>query len=703
VNALRNNPPPLARIYDLTVTHSECKGSFKGFKILKSRKASTLRGSIIPSDIAICNDCLRELRDPKNRRYEYFFITCTNCGPRYTIIEKLPYDRSNTTMKSFPMCPTCSKEYKDPLNRRFHAQTVACSKCGPKVYLTTNDGEEVDCKDPIREAGSLIGEGYIIAIKGNGGFHIATATTLSEPIAELRKTKHRRQKPFAIMARSLETVKTFAEVSKWEAFLLQSNIRPIVLLRKSENYYLSDLISPGLHNIGVMLPYTGLHVMLFDDVAEPAFVMTSANPPSEPIIIDNDEALRKLGGEVDFFLFHNRRIAQRCDDSVVRLHKRRIAIIRRSRGYAPEPIHVKTPSNLGIVGMGAEENVTTCLLSGDQAVLSQHIGDVETLETLSFLKATIKHLADLTNSKIEAVACDLHPLFNTTKLAEDLERNLGCTLIRVQHHHAHLASLMAEHGLKEAIGIVCDGFGYGSDGEAWGGEVLYSNFKEYKRVGHLQRQPMVGGDLATRYPIRMAAGVLSQSIDVEEWLMEKCRFLPYREAEASIILDHLRKRKISMWTTSCGRVLDAVSAVLGVCYERTYEGEPAMKLESTAIKGHDVLKLKPRIRGDTELDTTYMMVKVFEEVGRYRVRDLAYSAEKYLAEGLATIAVEKACEMEVEDIGFTGGVAYNEHIAETVRRIVEENGFKFYVNSLVPSGDGGLSLGQSIVAAYRIG
>ncbi len=703
VNALRNNPPPLARIYDLTVTHSECKGSFKEFRILKSRKASTLRGSIIPPDIAICNDCLRELRDPKNRRYEYFFITCTNCGPRYTIIEKLPYDRPNTTMKSFPMCPACSKEYKDPLNRRFHAQTVACSKCGPKVYLTTNDGEEVDCKDPIRESGSLLGEGYIIAIKGNGGFHIATATTLSEPIAKLRKTKHRRQKPFAIMARSLEATKTFAEVSEWEAFLLQSYIRPIVLLRKSENYYLSDLISPGLHNVGVMLPYTGLHVMLFDDVAEPAFVMTSANPPNEPIIIDNSEALRKLSGEVDFFLFHDRRIAQRCDDSVVRLHKRRPVIIRRSRGYAPEPIHVKNPSNLSIVGMGGEENVTTCLLSGDQAVLSQHIGDVETLETLSFLKSTIKHLADLTNSKIEAVACDLHPLFNTTKLAEDFERNLGCILIRVQHHHAHLAGLMAEYSLDEAIGIVCDGFGYGSDGEAWGGEVLYSNLKEYERIGHLQRQPMVGGDLATRYPIRMAAGILSQYMDVEEWLMEKCRFLPYREAEASVILDQLRKRRISMWTTSCGRVLDAVSAVLGICYERTYEGEPAMKLESTAITGHDVLKLKPRIRGDTELDTTYMLAKVFEEIGRYRVHDLAYSAEKYLAEGLATIAVEKACEMGVEDIGFTGGVAYNEHIAETIRRIVEENGFRFYVNSLVPPGDGGLSLGQSIVAAYRMG
>jgi len=317
---LRDKNPPLARIYDLTTNYREDEGNFEKFTIVKSSEETELSGSVIPPDVSICNECLKELRDPKNERYNYFFITCTNCGPRYTIIRKLPYDRLNTTMQDFQMCNFCSREYKDPPNRRFHAQTVACPKCGPKAYLTTNNGEPIECQDPIREVGRLLEEGYIVAIKGNGGFHVATATTKSEPVARLRKVKYRTQKPLAIMVSALETVKSFAEVSPMEAELLTSYIKPIVLLKKRDDYYLSELISPGLHNVGVMLPYTGLHAMLFDKVSEPAFVMTSANPPNEPIVTENAEAIKKLGSVVDFFLFHNRNIAHRCDDSVVRFH-----------------------------------------------------------------------------------------------------------------------------------------------------------------------------------------------------------------------------------------------------------------------------------------------------------------------------------------------------------------------------------------------
>ncbi len=698
LKTLREEPPPLARIYGLKVEYSEETGEFDRFRILKSSGESKTSGSIIPPDIAICKRCLEELRDPRNRRYNYFFITCTDCGPRYTIIERLPYDRANTTMRAFKMCERCREEYRNPADRRFHAQTIACKDCGPRVYLTTNRGETVEAEDPIREAGKLLEEGYIVAIKGNGGFHVATATTKTEPIARLRRVKHRSQKPFAIMARDLEAVKTFAEVNEEEERLLTSYIRPIVLLRKSPDYYLSDLISPGLHNVGVMLPYTGLHVMLFDGVDEPAFVMTSANPPNEPIVTDDGEALRRLGPDVDYFLFHDRVIAQRCDDSVVRLHGGDPAIIRRSRGYAPEPIRLRRPSKRCILSVGGEENVTACVLLGDKAFISQHIGDVENLETLNFLRDTIDHLINLTKAKVEAVAHDLHPRFNTTQLARELGERFGCPVIPIQHHYAHAAGLMAESNLEEAICITCDGFGYGLDGKAWGGEVIYSNLREFKRLRHLEEQPQPGGDLATRYPVRMAAGILHKATDIESWILSESGRLPHGRVEAEVILRQLKGGRV-METTSCGRVLDAISAIIGVCYERTYEGEPAMKLESAAIGGRNILNLEPNFKGGC-LDTTLLAYEVFTLKGKCPVRDLAYSAEEYIARGLAQMAVEEADRLGVRDIGFSGGVAYNEHIVKVIRKVVKEHGFNFSVHRLVPPGDGGLSFGQAVAAAY---
>ncbi len=513
----------------------------------------------------------------------------------------------------------------------------------------------------------------------------------------LRRTKHRAQKPFAIMARDLEATRSFAEVSEAEADLLTSYIRPIVLLRKSDDYYLSELISPSLHNVGVMLPYTGLHVMLFDGVQEPAYVMTSANPPNEPIITENREAVKRLGSVVDYFLLHDRNIAQRCDDSVVRLHGKDQSIIRRSRGYAPEPIRLKHPVNCCALGVGAELNVTSCVLLGDKAFLSQHIGDVEKLETLRFLEDSVDHLARLTNSEVEVVACDLHPKFNTTRLARKLGERFGCPIVPVQHHHAHIASLMGEHGVQEMVGIVCDGFGYGSDGGAWGGEVLYCNPKGFQRLGHLQEQPMVGGDLATRYPLRMVAGMLHAVTDIDEWLLSLRDRFPHGEREVELVLKQLEGGSVFK-TTSCGRVLDAVSAMLGLCYERTYEGEPAMKLESAAIKGKDTLNLAPKLEGKT-VNTTLLVHEVFNQRGNHPVADLAHSAQLYLAEGLAQLAVEEAEGLGVGTVGFSGGVAYNECIVSAIRRTVEESGLRFLVHGQVPPGDGGVSLGQAIVAA----
>jgi len=694
---IREKKPPLAQIYGVTARYGGDKGEFESFTIIKSTEETELSGSVIPPDVSVCDECLRELRDSEDRRHDYFFITCTNCGPRYTIIERLPYDRLNTTMEKFPMCDFCFKQYRDPSNRRFHAQTVACPKCGPKVYLTTNNGEAVDCKDPIREAGRLLEEGSIVAVKGNGGFHVATATTKSEPIKRLREIKHRAQKPFAIMARDLETIRSFGEVSREEARLLTSYIKPIVLLKKRKDYCLSEMISPGLHTVGVMLPYTGLHVMLFDGVREPAFVMTSANPPSEPIVTENDEALKKLGSVVDYFLLHDRAIAQRCDDSVVRLHGKKQSVIRRSRGYAPAPIQLKSPLKRCVLGVGAELNATACVLLGDKAFLSQHVGDVETPETLEFLRDAIAHLIRLTNSRVEVVACDLHPKFNATRLAHTLSDKLNCPVVPVQHQHAHTAALMLEHDVDELIGIACDGYGYGSDGTAWGGEILYCNREGFQRLGHLQEQPMVGGDLATLYPLRMAAGILHGSSDMEEWLLSNSDRFPYGRKEVEIILKQL-KGGLTPKTTSCGRALDAVSALLGVCYERTYEGEPAMKLESAAVGGKDILNLKPKFEGKT-LNTTILLSEVFNKREGCSVADLAHSAQSYIAKGLAQLAVAEAERLKVKAIGFSGGVAHNEHIAHTLRRIVKEKGFRFLVHREVPPGDGGIALGQTIVAA----
>ena len=696
---LKAEKPPLAQIYNMTTDYKKEEEGFNEFRIIKSSGETELSGSVIPPDVSICDECLRELRDPKNRRFNYFFITCTNCGPRYTVINRLPYDRSNTTMHEFQMCSFCSGEYGDPSNRRFHAQTVACPECGPKVHLTSSRGEQIECKDPIREAGRLLEEGYIVAIKGNGGFHVATATTKAEPIARLRRDKHRKQKPFAIMAPDLETVQSFAEVNPGEVELLTSYRKPIVLLRKRSDYYLSELVSPELHTVGVMFPYTGLHAMLFDDVKEPAFVMTSANPPSEPIVTRNDEALKKLGSTVDYFLFHNRAIAQRCDDSVVRFHKESPCLIRRSRGYAPEPIRMKRVSDHCVLAVGGELNVTSCILTENRAFISQHIGDIENLENLRFLKDSIAHLTKLTNCRVEAVACDLHPRFTTTKLAQELGGRLGFPVVQVQHHHAHAAALMAEWNVDEVVGVICDGFGYGSDGTAWGGEVLYCSREGFRRAAHLEGQPIVGGDLATYYPLRMAAGILHRKVDVTEWLLTKSHHLPHGRKEAELIAKQLKKGSVPE-TTSCGRVLDAVSALLGICYERTYEGEPAMKLESAALKGKDELNLAPRFKGKV-LDTTFLVHEIFTNKDSFSAADLACSAQSYLARGLAELAVEEAERLQIKHVGFSGGVAYNGQITATMRRTVENAGYKFLVHNKIPAGDGGTSFGQAIVAGFH--
>ena len=698
---LQEKKPPLANIHDIIPAELSGENEHAKFTIYKSSEETELSGSVIPPDVAMCNECLAELRDPKNPRYDYFFITCTNCGPRFTIIERLPYDRENTTMREFPMCSFCQKEYAGSLDRRFHAETVACPKCGPQVYLTTRDGELLVHSDPVREAGRLLSEGAILAVKGYGGFHVAASAVKDKPLLALRKSKHRRAKPFAVIVRSLEAAETFAEVTEKEKELLISYARPIVLLNKKNPFALSALVAPDLHNIGVMLPYTGLHYMLFDGVDDAAFVMTSANPPNQPIVKDNDEALKTLGATVDYFLFHNRKIAYRCDDSVTRVHGDRNVFIRRSRGYAPAPLLLTEKAKRCVVGLGGELNNTACVLLETKAFISQHIGDVENLETETFLQEATNHLIRLTNSSVDAVACDLHPKFTTTALARELAEAHGWQLIQVQHHQAHIAALMMEHTVDEMVGIACDGYGYGANGEAWGGEILLGTrgTADFKRLAHLEPQPLIGGDAATRYPLRTAAAILSKKIDVEPWLLQNAEGLPHGETEAKLLLHQLKQTNGIVETTSCGRILDAVAAVLGVCCERTYEGEPAMKLESAAIEGEDALKTNPVINGNV-LDTTQLLLEIFENRDKLFRADLAYSAHVYLATGLASLAVEKALENSVETVGFSGGAACNVLLASLMRARVEAAGLRFLVHEAVPAGDGGVSFGQAVMGGF---
>lgn len=692
--------PPLASYDSVEVVYAEDSEDLEEFSILMSSEERELAGSVIPSDVAICRECAAELRNRADRRFEYFFITCTDCGPRFTTIERVPYDRQNTTMREFRTCPQCAAEYENPVDRRFYAQTVACPGCGPQVYLTDSKGERLDVEDPIRYAGRLVQEGFTVAVKGYGGFHVATSSLRSEPIARLRKVKHRANKPFAIMARDLKAARSFAVISQEEERLLTSYMRPIVLLRKSESYYLSDLISPGLHNIGVMLPYSGLHMKLFDQAEEPAFVMTSANPPAEPIVKDEEEALRRLRSIVDYFLLHNRRIAHRCDDSIVRVNSGSPTIIRRSRGYVPSPIYLKDVFRSCLLGLGAEMMVTSCVTLGDKAFMSQHIGDLENVESYQFFREATSHMLRLVNAKPEYIACDLHPTMNTTRLAYRMGGELGCEVIQVQHHHAHIASLMAEHGVDEIVGIACDGVGYGADGNIWGGEVLQCFPAGYKRLAHLKEQPMVGGDLATYYPLRMVAGILHGVCEVEEYLYSQVDRLPGGKRDVESLFSQLESCR-AIKTTSTGRILDAVAAVLGACSERTYEGEPALKLEALAVRGRDVLRLDPRVEGGS-LDTTYLLQEIFDSRDRYRPADLAHSAQSYIARGLANLACDASEKSGIKTVGFSGGVAHNEHIALSMRKIIEERGLRFLVNTRVPAGDGGISIGQVYAANLMV-
>ncbi|MEM2180519.1 MAG: carbamoyltransferase HypF [Nitrososphaeria archaeon] len=691
---LFSKKPPLAKIETVKRIDFKDDLGYKSFMVLKSDFEEKESASLIPPDIGICDECARELFDSTNRRYRYHFITCTNCGPRFTIIERFPYDRNNTSMIDFPMCNLCAEEYSNPLDRRFNAETIACPDCGPKIMLLDRYGSIVK-GDPITLSARFLDEGKILAIKGIGGFHIALSAYDDNSILKLRKWKGREQKPFAVMAKDIETVKKFAYVDELEEKILSSPFKPIVLLSMKENCNISRYVSPGLHNIGVMLPYTGVHLLIFSESKTDVLIMTSGNLPSEPITVDENDAVKNFSSIVDYYLVHDRKILHRCDDSVVRKVDGTLCFLRRSRGFVPEPLYVKDV--VDAVGVGGEENVAGCVASSNKIYLTQYVGDVENIETLEYLKSALKRMVKLTACKPKAIAHDLHPTFNTTIYAKELSSQLGVPNIPVQHHHAHIVSVMAEHGLDRTIGIAVDGFGYGSDGNAWGGEILFCEKDHFERVGHLEEHPYLGGDLAAKYPARMIFSILYKTGLIDSWLKSNIQKFPWGFKEIELLKSQLESGN-HILTSSFGRVLDAISTLLNVCDVRTYEGEPAIKLESFARKAVGHFTIKPIIDGDVLL-TAPLLKAVLENLEAVPAVELAYAAEEYLAKGVAEIAVEKAREYGVDNVSLSGGVAYNEHISKTIRKVVESNNIKLFRNMYAPAGDGCVSLGQ----AYLVG
>lgn len=710
VKNLKANKPPISKIENLKIiSEGEIETSeFDDFIILES-SANFSGSSVIPPDVAVCDNCLEEILNKGNNRFKYPFTACTDCGPRFTVIKSIPYDRERTSMDEFPLCDECTLEYRDPLDRRYHAEATCCQTCGPSVFLY-KDGI-LDVGNPIAEAAKLIDERNILAIKGIGGTHLVAKTTEDDPVITLRERLGRFNQPFACMSPDIETVKTFAEVADFEKKTLISRRRPIVVLNKNENYYLAPSVSPNLHNLGIMLPYSGLHHLLFQETEEPAYIMTSANIPGEPMLIDNDEIIAKLEGIADYYLLHDRKIVNRCDDSVIRFRAGDLAFIRRSRGYVPEPYDFsKIADDINILALGPELDVTFSLLKDQKCYVSQHIGNTTKYETYNYLQDAINYMMDITKTEsVDLVACDLHPMFFTTKLAHELSEKFECDVYGVQHHHAHAGALFVDHGIEELICIAADGVGYGADGSAWGGEILHAKGENYERLGCLMSQNMAGGDLTTKYPVRMVMAMLYDYYDSEELkeLMENeyVHYFKYGAKEIDLVLKQLERGFNIQKTTSTGRVLDAISAALGICGERTYEGECAMKLESIAYHGEDTIDIPLEIKKDNEmniLDTSKILISVLEaKKSGKRVQDIACSAQRAVGEGLAKLGIKAADKTGVDIIGGTGGVFYNEAISKTIKEVVTENGYEFIQHKNTCAGDGSVSLGQAAIAALH--
>lgn len=712
LDRLETAAPALAKIDSIEKTRIKPL-SGKKF-IIKPSSGNEARTALIPPDICTCKDCLSEMFDSSDRRYLYPFINCVNCGPRFTIVRDIPYDRPNTTMKKFNMCPVCRREYENPLDRRFHAQPNACPECGPEVYLLSNDKKKLSSGvGAIKETVRLLASGRIAAIKGIGGFHLACDALNDRAVETLRKRKYREDKPFALMAKDLETIRQFCEISPEEKELLLSPERPIVLLKKRADpeKQASSHAAPGNKFLGFMLPYSPLHYVIFNSPSAPeALVMTSGNISDEPICHENEEAAKRLEGIADFFLLNNRDIHMRCDDSVARVvplptaGKNPVAVIRRSRGYVPAPLKLGFKFNRPVLACGAELKNTFCLAKNEFAFISHHIGDLENAETLDSFEKGIEHFKRLFSIKPEIIAHDLHPEYLSTKYA--LESSLRA--VGVQHHHAHIAGCMAENNIakEKVIGVAFDGLGYGPDGTLWGGEFLVCDLKDYKRAAHLSCIPLPGGSMAIKEPWRTACSHLYYAFgkDFPSLDIEFIRKLGRNSAKniEQVISGGLN----SPLTSSMGRLFDAVSAILNIRHSINYEGEAAIELEQSADPGQikespyefDILKEKG---GGILIDPRPLIAGIAKDAGKGAAKGKISAGFHFaVARMMLDVCRLIAKETGLKKVVLGGGVFQNLLLLQNSYKLLDKAGFKVYFNSKTPANDGGISLGQAAVANF---
>ncbi len=693
--------PPLAHISSLDWAEIPVKNE-KGFEIQSSR-AGQERSALISPDVCICDDCLSELGDPADRRYRYPFINCTNCGPRYTIIQDIPYDRCQTTMKKFRMCPECQREYDDPTNRRFHAQPNACWKCGPNVSLHLGSGDKIDCADPIKETVSLLEKGHVLAIKGLGGFHLAVDAANHKAVVRLRRKKHREEKPLAVMVRDLDTARKIAHVNHVEARTLTSRERPIVLLKKRRSHGLSPQVAPKNRYFGIMLPYTPLHYLLMEGRYE-ALVMTSGNMTEEPITIDNEAAFQNLGDIADYLLIHDRDIYLRSDDSVVRVVDGAPRQIRRSRGFVPVPIFLaeQMKEMPPVLAVGPELKNTICLTKENRAFLSQHVGDMENLETLEFFHLTISHLRRILEITPVVLAHDLHPDYLSTKYAKEQKE---LPTLAIQHHHAHIVSCLAEHRLSgPALGVALDGTGYGLDGRIWGGEVLLTDLASFRRAAHFEYVPLPGGDAAARFPWRMGLIYLYKVYGEALFNLPIPFVRNLSEYESRIILRMAEKGINSPMTSSCGRLFDAVSAILGIRNRIAFEGQAAIELDqcqNQKEEGHYPWKIEKQGE-EWILHTSEIIRGIVEDltsgVSRSRISRRFHNT---LILAVADLCTRVGEEAGIHLVALSGGSFQNVTLLTGLTRLLTKRGFSVYSHERVPTNDGCIALGQAVCAGLR--
>ena len=708
--SLQNDNPVMARI-DMLKTQPKPLEGFTSFQIIASETITAAFQPISP-DISTCPDCLKELFDPKDRRYRYPFINCTNCGPRFTIIEDIPYDRPNTTMAAFPMCPDCEAEYRDPRNRRFHAQPVACAKCGPRVWLESSKIQINHDVDPILETQRLLSKGSIIAIKGLGGFHLACDAANPNAIETLRTRKLRVDKPFALMMPDLATITKFCFVNETEAKLLTSPQCPIVILKRRPDCTLPAILAPGQETLGVMLPYTPLHYLLFsqsqDFEIKRALVMTSGNMSEEPIAFENQEALSRLETLADSFLLHNRPIKTRCDDSVMRVTQDtpdKLFPIRRSRGYAPLPIQIDWDSP-PLLAVGTELKNTYCLARGPYAFLSHHIGDMENFETLQSFENGINQYENLFRIKPDLIACDLHPDYLATRYAHERASRDHIPLIPIQHHHAHITACMADNNIpsdQKVIGVAFDGTGYGEDGAIWGGEFMLASYHSYQRLGHFRYFPLPGGDTAIRHPARIALAYLWAS--ELEWTPDLPPVQALDTQEKKVLLYQLENKINSIQTSSIGRLFDVIAALLGVRAKVNYEAQAAIELEAMADPdepGIYPFDISYSAENMVTIDPAPLIYAVMHDhLTGQPLSQISARFHNTIAEIVGKMSVAMRNLYQVNTVALSGGVWQNLFLLHKTFNTLSYNGFQVLTHHQVPPNDGGVSLGQAVTAYHR--